>query len=57
MSRNRPHPDNERDYTIESLHREREYGVYWYSWIWHFLRPWLVGICALILVIGLFSFA
>jgi UPF0755 protein len=57
MNRRNPHPDQERDYTIESLHREREYGIYWYSWIWHFVRPWLVGVCALILVIGLFSYA
>lgn len=47
----------QKDYTLESLHREREYGLYWYSWIWHVLRPLIIGACALIVVFGIISFA
>ncbi|NLD34665.1 MAG: endolytic transglycosylase MltG [Clostridiales bacterium] len=46
-----------KDYTFDSLHHEREYGLYWYSWIWHLLRPVLIGVCALLLLLGLVSFA
>lgn len=47
----------QKDYTFESLHREREYGLYWYSWIWHIIRPLIIGACALIVVFGVISFA
>ena len=46
-----------KDYTYDSLHHEREYGLYWYSWIWHILRPVLIGLSALLLLMGLVSFA
>ena len=42
----------ERDYTPEELHREREYGVFWYSWIWSALRPVMVALCVLVVVAG-----
>ena len=42
----------ERDYTPEELHREREYGVFWYSWLWTALRPLLLTLCVLIVVAG-----
>ncbi|MBR5111129.1 MAG: endolytic transglycosylase MltG [Clostridia bacterium] len=42
----------ERDYTPEELHREREYGVFWYSWLWTALRPLLLIVCVLIVVAG-----
>jgi UPF0755 protein len=32
---------------------EREYGLYWYSGLWHILRPILVGLTVLILVVGI----
>ena len=42
----------EKDYTQESLHREREYGLYWYSWLWHMLRPVLMVLCVIVVVAG-----
>ena len=47
----------QKDYTYESLHREREYGLYWYSWVWHILRPLIIAASALIIVFGVISFA
>lgn len=43
------------EYDHESLRDEREYGFYWYSGIWHILRPVLIGLAALVLVFGLLS--
>ncbi len=42
-------------YTHESLHEEREYGIYWYSWLWSMLRPVLIFVCAALLLIGVVS--
>ena len=42
----------ERDYTPEELYHEREYGVFWYSWLWTALRPVLLALCVLIVVAG-----
>lgn len=36
-----------------SLHEEREYGFFWYDWIWRLARPLLVLFCACVLIIGL----
>ena len=43
----------EKDYTYRSMRKEREYGLYWYSGLWHVLRPVLVGVTVLIIVTGL----
>lgn len=51
-----PRRHQDYDYTYEDLHEEREYGLFWYSWLWHLLRPVLVGVSALILTLGIFSF-
>ncbi|MEA5013174.1 MAG: endolytic transglycosylase MltG [Candidatus Limiplasma sp.] len=51
MARNR----RTKEYDHESLRDEREYGFYWYSGIWHILRPVLIGLAALVLVFGLLS--
>ena len=40
-------------YTYRSMRDEREYGLYWYSGLWHVLRPVLVGLTVLMLVIGI----
>ncbi len=40
-------------YTYRSMRDEREYGLYWYSGLWHVLRPVLVGLTVLVLVIGI----
>lgn len=51
-----PRHHQQQDYTYEQLHQEREYGLFWYSWLWHILRPVLVGLSALMLALGLLSF-
>ena len=43
------------DYDHESLRDERRYGFYWYSGLWHILRPILVVLTALVLLFGLAS--
>lgn len=40
-------------YTRKTLHRDREYGLYWYAWLWKTIRPVLVLICSLVVVVGL----
>ena len=44
-----------RYYTYRSLHREREYGAYWYSGLWRILRPVLVFLCVALVVLGLIT--
>ena len=44
--------DPERDYTIEELREERKYGPFWYSWLWHAIRPFLIAVCVLLVVLG-----
>ncbi|MBE5777002.1 MAG: endolytic transglycosylase MltG [Clostridiales bacterium] len=43
---------NKKDYTDESLREERRYGIYWYSWLWHLIRPLAIGLCVLVVVAG-----
>ena len=45
--------NKDKDYTYRSMRDEREYGLYWYSGLWHILRPVLVGLTVLVLVIGI----
>lgn len=45
----------ERRYTEKTLYEDREYGLYWYSWLWKILRPVMVLVCALVIVGGLVS--
>lgn len=42
-----------KEYTHQSLRDEREYGMYWYSGLWHMLRPILIVLVSLIVVVGL----
>ena len=42
-------------YTWQRLREEREYGLYWYSGLWHVLRPLMVGLAVLVLTVGLLS--
>ena len=42
-------------YNIKTLHEDREYGLYWYAWIWKILRPVLIFLCSLLIVIGMVS--
>ncbi|MBR5232500.1 MAG: endolytic transglycosylase MltG [Clostridia bacterium] len=43
------------EYTYEQLREDRAYGFYWYNWLWSFLRPVLIGICVLVVVVGVIS--
>jgi len=45
------------NYSPEELIEEREYGLYWYSWLWTILRPVLIFACSALLLLGLISFA
>ena len=42
-------------YDHETLRDERQYGFYWYSGVWHILRPVLIALAALVLVFGIGS--
>ena len=41
-----------KEYTGESLRKEREYGLFWYSWLWTVIRPLLIALCVLLVVGG-----
>ncbi|MBQ6950771.1 MAG: endolytic transglycosylase MltG [Clostridia bacterium] len=41
------------EYTAEELHQERKYGLFWYSWLWHILRPVALLLCVLVVVVGI----
>ena len=45
--------NEEKDYTYRSMRDERQYGLYWYSGLWHILRPILVGLTVFVLVLGI----
>ena len=42
----------QRDYTPEALREEREYGMFWYSWLWTVLRPLGIALCIFLVVAG-----
>ena len=42
-------------YNIRSLHEDREYGVYWYAWLWKLVRPLLIFLCSVLMVVGIVS--
>ena len=43
---------DDQEYTPEKLRRDREYGLFWYSWLWNILRPVMLGLCVLLVVAG-----
>ncbi|MDO4739192.1 MAG: endolytic transglycosylase MltG [Eubacteriales bacterium] len=45
----------EKRYTEKTLREDREYGLYWYAWLWKVIRPVMVLLCSLIIVCGLVS--
>ncbi|MGI6687201.1 MAG: endolytic transglycosylase MltG [Christensenellales bacterium] len=45
------------EYTPERLLEERRYGLFWYSWLWHLLRPVMIFACSVLLLVGVISFA
>jgi len=40
-------------YSIQALHEDREYGMYWYAWLWKIVRPVLIFLCAVLMVTGI----
>ena len=44
-------------YSIQSLHEEREYGLFWYAWLWKLVRPVMIFMCAVLVVVGMVTVA
>ena len=44
-------------YDTRALHEEREYGLFWYAWLWKILRPVLIFMCSVLIVIGMVTVA
>lgn len=42
-----------KEYDSETLHEEREYGFFWYEWIWRAIRPLLIGALSLTIIAGM----
>jgi len=42
-------------YNQRTLHKEREYGFYWYAWLWKLLRPLLIFTISMVIVLGVVS--
>lgn len=40
-------------YDHQTLYKEREYGLYWYDWLWKIARPVLITLGAVILIAGI----
>lgn len=40
-------------YSIRTLHEEREYGLFWYAWLWKLVRPVMIFLCAALIVVGM----
>lgn len=40
-------------YNLQSLREDREYGLYWYAWLWKIFRPILIFFCSVLIVIGM----
>lgn len=43
-------------YSIKTLHEDREYGLFWYAGLWKILRPILIFFCSVLIVIGIVNF-
>ncbi len=44
---------NKKSYTYRSMKKEREYGLFWYSGLWHVLRPLTVALTVAVIIAGL----
>ncbi len=51
--RKRPSAYRPERYNVKTLHEEREYGFFWYEWLWKVMRPVLIFLCSLLIVVGL----
>lgn len=47
------HRKQNQDYDYHSIHEEREYGFFWYDWLWRLIRPVLVFAASLTIVCGI----
>lgn len=64
MAKENPRGNTRRDsnpvrtesYNIKTLHEDRQYGLYWYAWLWKVLRPVLIFVCSLLIVIGVVNY-
>ena len=36
-------------YDTRALHEEREYGLFWYAWLWKILRSVLIFMCSVLI--------
>lgn len=53
MKKKKPQLGPQEEYSYDRLKEEREYGLYWYDWLWAIVRPALIGLCVLVLVAGI----
>lgn len=49
-------PVRTEEYSTETRHEDREFGLYWYEWLWRLLRPVLIFLCSVLIVIGLVNY-
>ena len=50
--RARPQMQSSR-YNARTLMHDRQYGFYWYAWLWQTLRPMLIFLISLVVVLGM----
>ena len=55
MKKRQRRQEPQEEYSYEQLREEREYGLFWYSWLWNILRPILVILCVMVIVVGIFA--
>lgn len=55
MKKRQRRQEPQEEYSYEQLREEREYGLFWYSWLWNILRPILVILCVAVIVAGIFA--
>ncbi len=55
MAKRRPAAKKQERYTEKTLHEDREYGFFWYEWLWRILRPVMIFLCALVLIAGIMT--
>ena len=54
MARKKRRVVSRKFYNQKTLLREREYGFYWYAWLWKIIRPILIFAASAIIVLGIF---
>ncbi len=54
MARKKRRVVSRKFYNQKTLLREREYGFYWYAWLWKIIRPILIFGASAIIVLGIF---